>query len=250
MHIPDGILPTAVCVGGYATAGAATWYSLRKIGQEENPQEGIPKASLLTAAFFVASWIHIPVPPTSVHLVLNGLLGAVLGYYAFPAILVGLFFQAVMFQHGGLTTLGVNAAVMGLPALLAYHVFRLRRVFAPRSPCPPNLPKLGGMGGGGARGESRVWSGVFGFLAGAGGLGISVLFSLALLITSIPAHLDVEAERVTIYALSLAHVPLMALEGVFTVLVVLFIQRVKPELLEDGFPLPPFPPTLGGQGGG
>ncbi|MBC8446404.1 MAG: cobalt transporter CbiM [Chloroflexi bacterium] len=220
MHIPDGILPTAVCVGGYATAGAATWYSLRKIGQEENPQEGIPKASLLTAAFFVASWIHVPVPPTSVHLVLNGLLGAVLGYYAFPAILIGLFFQAVMFQHGGLTTLGVNAAIMGLPALLAYHVFRLRRVFGK---------------------ESRVWSGVFGFLAGAGGLGISALFSLALLITSIPAHLDVEAERASIYALSLAHVPLMALEGVFTALVVLFLQRVKPELLEDGFP-----PGLGG----
>ena len=69
-------------------------------------REGVPKASLLTAAFFVASWIHIPVPPTSVHLVLNGLVGAALGYYAFPAILIGLFFQAVMFQHGGLTTPG------------------------------------------------------------------------------------------------------------------------------------------------
>jgi len=213
MHIPDGILPAAVCVGGYATAGAATWYSLRKIGHEENPQQGIPKASLLTAAFFVASWIHIPVPPTSVHLVLNGLLGAVLGYYAFPAILIGLFFQAVMFQHGGLTTLGVNAAVMGLPALLSYHIFGLRHVFAK---------------------ESRTWTGVFGFLAGAGGLGISVLFSLALLVTTIPAHLHVEAERASIYALSLAHVPLMALEGVFTALVVLFLQRVKPELLEGG----------------
>jgi len=211
MHIPDGILPTAVCVGGYATAGAATWYSLRKIGHEENPQQGIPKASLLTAAFFVASWIHIPLPPTSVHLVLNGLLGAVLGYYAFPAILIGLFFQAVMFQHGGLTTLGVNAAVMGLPALLSYHVFRLRHVFAK---------------------ESRTWTGVFGFLAGAGGLGISALFSLALLVTTIPAHLGVEAERASIYAMSLAHVPLMALEGFFTALVVLFLQRVKPELLE------------------
>ena len=229
MHIPDGILPAAVCLGGYATTGAATWYSLRKINQQENPREGIPKASLLTAAFFVASWIHIPVPPTSVHLVLNGLLGAVLGYYAFPAILIGLFFQAVMFQHGGLTTLGVNAAMMGLPALVAYHLFRLRRALGK---------------------DSRAWTGLFGFLAGAGGLGISVLISLALLITTIPAHLDVETERASIYAMSLAHVPLMALEGVFTALVVLFLQRVKPELLEGGSPLPPFPPTLGGQGGG
>jgi cobalt/nickel transport system permease protein len=212
MHIPDGILPAAVSVAGYATTGAATWYSLRKINQKENPQESIPKASLLTAAFFVASWIHIPVPPTSVHLVLNGLLGAVLGYYAFPAILIGLFFQAVMFQHGGLTTLGVNATMMGLPALLAYYLFKLRNVFGK---------------------ENRVWTGVFGFLAGSGGLGLAALIALVLLITTIPAHLDVQAERVSIYALSLAHVPLMVIEGIFTALVVLFLQRVKPEILEN-----------------
>ena len=160
----------------------------------------------------MASWIHIPVPPTSVHLVLNGLMGVVLGYYAFPAILIGLFFQAVMFQHGGLTTLGVNATMMGLPALLAYQVFRLHNVFGK---------------------ETQVWSGVLGFLAGAGGLCISIIISLALLLSTIPAYLDAEAERMSIYALSLAHVPLMALEGVFTALVVLFLMRVKPELLEN-----------------
>lgn len=214
MHIPDGVLPAAVSVAGYATSGAATWYSLRKIDQKENPQEEIPKASLLTAAFFVASWIHIPVPPTSVHLVLNGLLGAVLGYYAFPAILIGLFFQAVMFQHGGLTTLGVNATMMGVPALLAYFIFRLRKV----------------VGGGGA--PSRLWTGVFGFLAGAGGLGIATLVTVMLLITTIPAHLDAATERASIYAMALAHVPLMVLEGIFTALVVLFLQRVRPELIE------------------
>ena len=211
MHIPDGVLPAVVCAAGYATTGATTWYSLRKINQKEDPQASIPKASLLTAAFFVASWIHIPVPPTSVHLVLNGLLGAVLGYYAFPAILIGLFFQAVMFQHGGLTTLGVNATMMGVPALLAYFIFHLRSLVGK---------------------ESRVWNGVFGFLAGAGGLGISALVSLILLTSTIPAHLDVEAERASIYAVTLAHVPLMALEGVFTALVALFLQRVKPDLLE------------------
>jgi len=212
MHIPDGILPVAVAAAGYATTGAATWYSLRKINQKENPQEGIPKASLLTAGFFVASWIHIPVPPTSVHLVLNGLMGAVLGYYAFPAILIGLFFQAVMFQHGGLTTLGVNATVMGVPALLAYFIFRLRN-------------RVGK--------DSLLWTGVFGFLAGAGGLGIAALLVAVILVSTVPAHLDVEAERIGIYAMTLAYVPLMILEGIFTALVVVFIQRVRPELLEN-----------------
>ena len=50
----------------------------------------------------------------------------VLGYFAFPAILIGLLFQALVIGHGGLTTLGVNAAMMGIPALLAYHIFQLR----------------------------------------------------------------------------------------------------------------------------
>ncbi len=218
MHIPDGVLPVAVSAAGYATAGAATWHSLRKINQKEDPRESVPKASLLTAAFFVASWIHIPIPPTSVHLVLNGLLGAVLGYYAFPAILIGLFFQAVMFQHGGLTTLGVNATMMGLPALLSSFIFRLREIVGRRNG-PDGRP-------------SRVWTGVFGFLAGAGGLGLSILIALALLITTIPGHLDVEAERASITALTLAHVPLMAIEGAFTTLVVLFLERVRPEMLE------------------
>ncbi|GAW93097.1 cobalt transporter CbiM [Calderihabitans maritimus] len=211
MHIPDGVLPTSVCLGGYAAAGAVTWFSLRKISQKENPREGIPKASLLTAAFLVASWIHIPVPPASVHLVLNGLLGVVLGYYAFPAILIGLFFQAVMFQHGGLTTLGVNATVMGVPALLAYYLFRLRNTFG--------------------RG-SRLSTGLFGFLAGAGGIGLAAVAVFVLLVTTIPAHMDVEAERASICALTLAHIPLMIIEGVFTAALALFLQRVKPELLE------------------
>ena len=219
MHIPDGILPASVAVAGYATAGAATWYSLRKINQREDPQAGVPAAALLTAGFFVASWIHIPIPPTSVHLVLNGLLGAVLGYYAFPAILIGLFFQAVMFQHGGLSTLGVNATMMGVPALIAYLVFRLRNVVWHGRDRQ-------------ARGY-RVLTAAFGFGAGALGLGLAVAIALVLIITTIPAQLDAEVERASIYALTLAHIPLMALEGLFTALVVLFLQRVRPELLDN-----------------
>jgi len=211
MHIPDGILPTAVCLGGYATAGAATWYSLRKINQSENPREGIPRASLLTAAFLVASWVHIPVPPASVHLLLNGLLGAVLGFYAFPAILIGLFFQAVMFQHGGLTTLGVNATIIGVSAMLAHLVFQTRKLFGS---------------------DNRIATGLFGFLAGASGIALAAVAVFALLVTTIPATIDVEAERTAIGILTIAHIPLMLLEGVFTALVVLFLIRVKPELLE------------------
>jgi len=216
MHIPDGILPTGVLVGGYAVTGAATWLSLRKINQQENPQAGVPKAALLTAAFFVASWIHIPLPPTCVHLVLNGLLGVALGYYAFPAILIGLFLQAIMFQHGGLTTLGVNAAMMGIPALLAYGLFQLGLRLAPKDPANP---------------RRRIVVGVAAFVAGALGLALAAFIAYVLLVTTIPATLDADVERAAITALTLAHLPLALIEGVFTVLVVEFLLRVKPELV-------------------
>jgi len=211
MHIPDGILPTAVCLGGYAAAGAVTWYSLKKINRKEDPREDVPKASLLTAAFFVASLIHIPIPPASIHFILNGLLGVVLGYYAVPSILIGLFFQAVMFQHGGLTTLGVNTVIMGVPALIAFYVFSLR--------------KLSGR-------DSRFVTGLLAFIGGALGVSLGALAAYIITISFIPSHLDVEAEKASIYLLALSHIPLMIIEGIFTAMVVLFLQKVKPALLE------------------
>ncbi|QZZ21861.1 cobalt transporter CbiM [Leptothermofonsia sichuanensis E412] len=214
MHVPDGILPAQVCIGGYAITGLVTWYSLRQINRMQDPTQGVPKAALLTAAFFVASLIHIPIPPASVHLVLNGLLGCVLGYYAFPAILIGLFFQAATFGHGGLSTLGVNAVIMGIPALLAYHIFRLRQ-------------KLNG------RVKSSMASGIFAFLAGATGLTLSALLFFTIVVTTIPANLDAATERAAVLALLLAHIPLAVLEGIFTVMLVLFLERVKPELLQN-----------------
>ena len=60
----------------------------------------------------------------SVHLILNGLLGAILGFAAFPAICVALLLQAVLFQYGGLTVLGVNTLDMALPAVVCYLAFR------------------------------------------------------------------------------------------------------------------------------
>ena len=211
MHIPDGVLPVPVTAAGYAATAVVTWYSVRKINQKENPRQDIPKASLLTAAFFVASWIHVPVPPTSVHLVLNGLLGAVLGYFAFPAILIGLFFQSVMFQHGGLTTLGVNAVIMGLPAIVAHYIFRLRRF---------------------GNKESRRKTGVFGFLSGAVALGTSAAIFVVILLPYIPADLDTSTERAAIYTLATAHLPLIAIEGVITSIFAVFLQRVRPRILD------------------
>jgi cobalt/nickel transport system permease protein len=132
VHIPDGVFSEPWLVGGFAGAAALAALSVRCSRFRE---EDIARIALLAAAFFVASLIHVRVGPSSVHLLLNGLLGVVLGWQAALAIPVGLFLQAALFGHGGFTTLGVNSCVMVLPALLSWLLFNgLRRMPGVRSP--------------------------------------------------------------------------------------------------------------------
>lgn len=212
MHIPDGFIPPYICLTGYGITGGLTWYSLQKINRDRYIQANIPKASLLTAAFFVASLIHIPIPPSSIHLILNGMMGVVLGYYAFPAILIGLFFQAVMFQHGGLSTLGINAVVIGSPAFAAYYLFQLRNRLG------TNRQKI---------------TNILSFGSGAGALLLSATMFVILIVTTISSDLDGDTERKAIYLSLIGYVIQAAIEGTFTVMLVAFLSKVKPELLKS-----------------
>ncbi len=213
MHIPDGMLSTSVCLAGYGVTFLAASFSIKRINQTEASTRDVPKASLFTAAFFLVSLISIPLPPASIHLLLNGLLGAFLGYFAFPAVLVALFLQAILFGHGGLTTLGINALIMGLPAMLSafiYGKFRSLRLL-------PNS--------------------ILGFIIGFMGIALSVILFALILIAFIPGQINAEAERVAIYAMALAHLPLALVEGLITALIINYIQKVKPSLFQSNNPL-------------
>jgi cobalt/nickel transport system permease protein len=119
VHISDGVLAAPWWLGGFAGAGLLAAFASWRIREEE-----IPKVALLTAAFFVASsLIHVRVGPTSVHLLLNALVGVVLGRRAGLAIPVGLALQAALLFHGGFTTIGINSCILVLPALLAWQLF-------------------------------------------------------------------------------------------------------------------------------
>src|SRR5262245_1829106 len=139
LHLPDGFLPLNWCLVGML--GALT---LVGIGCWRLREDEVPRVALLTAAFFVSSAIHVPLPPTSVHLLLNGLVGALLGWRAGVAIFIGLLMQMAFLGHGGWTTLGINTVVMALPALIVGGPFRaLIRV--PRLASPWALTVLGGL---------------------------------------------------------------------------------------------------------
>lgn len=156
---------------------------------------------MLSAAFFVSSLITVPVGPSSVHLVLNGLMGLVLGWAAVPAILVALVLQAAFFGFGGLLVLGVNTMNIALPALLCSVLLgsflRRRRT---------NGFAIGALAG----------------IVGVSLTGLMVALSLGL---SDPAYAVAAKVILATYA------PLLLVEAVVTGAIVGFLWRVAPELL-------------------
>src|SRR5262249_61644638 len=94
VHISDGFLSPEWLAGGLVIAGLLALLGAWRLREEE-----IPRIALLTAAFFVASSIHVRVPPTSAHLLLNGLVGVILGRRAALAIVGGVTMQAGLLRH-------------------------------------------------------------------------------------------------------------------------------------------------------
>ena len=123
MHIADGIIDTKICIAAHAVSVGLVYVSGRKISLEE-----IPKMGMMGAALFVASLIHFPLGGPSIQLGLFGIAGIILGKRVFPAVFTALLLQSLIFQHGGLITLGVNALNMGAGAFAAWLIWRQKRV--------------------------------------------------------------------------------------------------------------------------
>jgi cobalt/nickel transport system permease protein len=197
VHISEGVLSPAVLAGGAALAAVGTAIGLKKMDYE-----AIPRVAILSAAFFVATLIHVPVGPVGLHLVLNGLMGLLLGWLAVPAIIIALFLQTLLFQFGGLTVLGVNTVIMALPAVICFYLFR------------PFLRRPG-----------RI-AAAASFACGFTAIALSALLVAVALIGTGQAF-----GQVAKLAL-LAHIPVMIIEGVITLFIFLFLRKVRPEMLE------------------
>ncbi|NVK19434.1 MAG: cobalt transporter CbiM [Methylocystaceae bacterium] len=203
MHIVDGALSNEVVIAGGVIAAAGIGWGLRKMDMEK-----IPAAGMLTATFFVASLIHVPIGPSSVHLIMNGLAGLLLGWMAFPALFVGLLLQAIFFGYGGVTVLGVNTVAIALPAVLVHYI------------CSQGI-----------KSEHKKVAMFWAAIAGGGAiLTTALLVTLALALTG-------EAFLPAAKLVVLAHIPVMIIEGFLCASAVALIHRVKPELLRDFSPV-------------
>ena len=198
VHLSDGALSTAWWASGFAGLAVMLAVAVYAVREEE-----IPRIGVLTAAFFVASSIHLPlvVVPTSVHLILNGLVGVVLGRRAPLAVAVGLFLQYRLVGHGGLTTIGINACIVGVPALAAGMLYPLLR-------------------------KARVPAFARGVLLGGGAVAGAVALNFLALLLGGKENWERLAQLVL-----LAHVPVVIIEGLMLGVLMSYLEKVKPEML-------------------
>lgn len=198
MHISEGVLSAPVLATGALLAIGGIAMGLRSLDNEK-----IVLCGLVSAAFFVGSLIHVPVGVANAHLLLCGLAGVLLGWAAFPAIFAALLLQAILFQYGGLTTLGVNTFSMGFAAVAGWYVFR----------------------------------GIYGIVPTPAGLKIAAFWggflgvAFAALLTSGALAFTNEGFATAAAILFAAHLPVMVVEGVITAFAVAFVAKVKPQML-------------------
>ncbi len=198
MHIAEGLLSLPLLVGSNIIAAAGIHLGLRRL----DPMR-IPVAAMLAAVFFIASLIHLPIGFSSVHLVMSGLCGLLLGWTAFPVIVVALFLQSILFGFGGLTTLGINVLIMGLPAVMVHYLFA------------QNLIKCSV--------KQAFWRGV-----AAGSLAIALgalLLSGTLVLNGGTAFYEVSS------LILVSHLPIVLVEGMVTGSIIAFLHRFEPSLL-------------------
>lgn len=176
-------------------AGYAVSLAATAMGSRRLHAEEIPRMGLLAAAAFVASTVHFPIAGTSVHFSLFGLLGMMLGVRALPVVLAVLLLQTFLFQHGGFLSLGVNAMNMGAGALCGYLFGRLG-----------SLPLA-----------------LRGFLAGFAGMMVPALLVIA--------EFQMAGYGRSLFLFAGIYALLGTLEGSFTSMVTVFLQRVRPAVL-------------------
>jgi cobalt/nickel transport system permease protein len=123
MHIPDGYLSTRVWAAtDVVSAPAVLWIARRAQAKFEHHR--IPLMGVMGAFVFAAQMINFPVGNgTSGHLVGSALLACTLGPAAASIVMTAILItQALLFQDGGLLSLGANIFNMAIVGVVAGYL--------------------------------------------------------------------------------------------------------------------------------
>lgn len=211
MHMADALLSPAVGGVMCAVSAGAVAYSAAKISKDEFDDKKIPIMGIMGAFVFAAQMINFTIPGTgsSGHLGGGILLSATLGQYpAFLTLTAVLIIQALFFADGGLLALGCNVFNLAfLTCLIAYPL-----IFKPiikKGMTPKRIA------------AASVLSAVAGLVSGA----LAVVAETTLSgITELPFG--------TFAGLMIPiHLAIGLVEGLVTGGVLLFVYRMRPEIL-------------------
>lgn len=201
MHLSEGVLHLPILIIGAVGALIGTTIGLKKLTDNK-----LTLTALFSAVFFVASTIHVPVGIGSVHLILNGLAGLFLGWSVFPAFLIALTLQALLFSFGGLTVLGVNLCIMALPAVILHYLFRYTLTYSTHK---LKLSLIGGLCG----------------IVGVGGA--AILASLVLAIDGGKDYFHL------IGLLFLTHIPIFIVDSIISAVILIMLIKMKSHFLPE-----------------
>ena len=200
MHIPDGFLTPTVTLTTVTVSGIVLANSLKKVNAAMKPEQ-IPLMGLLASFVFLIQLFSFPIiGGTSIHLTGALLISILLGPRSgFIILSVSLLALAILFQHGGIFSLGANILNMaGVGCFLAYWIYKA-------------IP--------GKRVSiiiASVLASIISAFLVALELGVSDMFEFSTGFKS----------------MSLIYGITGMIEGVVTLLILDFIRRIKPELLE------------------
>jgi len=122
IHIPDGVLPLWLWVAGWIAALVMVFLAARTASRSEVRRK-VPLVGVVAALMIVA--MSSEIVPIAYHVNLSVIGGILLG----PSLSIIASFIVVvvlaLFGHGGVTVVGLNAAVIGAEMVLGWALFHL-----------------------------------------------------------------------------------------------------------------------------
>jgi cobalt/nickel transport system permease protein len=209
MHIPDGFIPLTFAIPAFLITIVFWIISFKKIKLSE---QQVPMMGLLTALFFAAMFINIPVAGVATAHILGGAaLGLILGPFAgLISMSIILVLQAFLFGDGGLIVFGANVLNLGVigvfvPCIIFIVLNKLLK------------PKMG----------SRLYVIIFvstllGVLSAAMATGIQVGLS----------PLSPYGLYIILPAMFVNHFVIGIIEGIVTVILLMTLLTLRPDVLE------------------
>ncbi|MFH0917648.1 MAG: cobalt transporter CbiM [Candidatus Omnitrophota bacterium] len=126
MHIPDGYLGPATCGIFYAVM-LPIWTMASRIVKKTLQVKQVPILAIGAAFSFVIMMFNVPIPGGSTGHAVGGVLAAILlgPWAACIAITVALVIQALLFGDGGITAIGANCFNMAFVLPFAgYYIYK------------------------------------------------------------------------------------------------------------------------------